>query len=194
MIEDCTAIILAGGDSRRMGRDKAMMPFSEHTLIQSVITIMQGLFPATILSVRAHRQEIDLPQVCDMHENGGPLTGLVTTLGRITTPWAFVVACDMPFISPELVLQLSEQRAQYQAVVPVVDGHLQPMAAFYSVSAIAVMRATLALGDKSLSGAIRNLNVSYVDETRMLSSEAALRSFIDLDTPQDWAQAQIKIG
>lgn len=194
MIEDCTAIILAGGDSRRMGRDKAMMPFADNTLIHSVITIMQGLFPATVLSVKVHRQEIDLPQVCDMHENGGPLTGLVTTLGRIATPWAFVVACDMPFISPELVRQLSEHRGQYQAVVPIVDGHLQPMAAFYSVSAIAVMRATLALGDKSMSGAIRNLNVSYVDETRMLSSETALRSFIDLDTPQDWAQAQVEIG
>ena len=190
MIEDCTAIILAGGDSRRMGRDKAMMPFANQTLIQSVITIMQGLFPVTILSVRDYRKEIDLPQVCDMQTNGGPLTGLVTTLGRIATPWAFVVACDMPFVSPQLVEQLAKHRARQQAVVPVVQGHLQPMAAFYSVSALAVMRATLSLGDKSLSGAIKHLNVSYVDETRMLNSDAAMRSFIDLDTPQDWAKAQ----
>lgn len=194
MIKDCTAIILAGGDSRRMGRDKAMMPFADQALIQSVITIMHGLFPATILSVREHRQEIDLPQVCDMQTNGGPLTGLVSTLGRIATPWAFVVACDMPFVSPELVEQLATHRAQQQAVVPVVHGYLQPMAAFYSISCIPVMRATLSLGDKSLSGAIRNLDVSYVDEAQMLQSDAALRSFIDLDTPQDWALAQGRMG
>lgn len=194
MIKDCTAIILAGGDSRRMGRDKAMMPFADKALIQSVITIMQGLFPATILSVREHRQEIDLPQVCDMQTNGGPLTGLVSTLGRIATPWAFVVACDMPFVSPELVEQLATYRAQQQAVVPVVHGYLQPMVAFYSISCIPVMRATLSLGDKSLSGAIRNLDVSYVDEVQMQKSDAELRSFIDLDTPQDWALAQERMG
>lgn len=194
MIADCTAIILAGGDSRRMGQDKAMMSFNNQSLIQSVITVMQRLFPVTMLSVRNYRNEIDLPQVCDMQADGGPLTGLVTTLGRIATPWAFVVACDMPFISPQLVEQLAEHRAQQQAVVPVVQGHLQPMAAFYSASCIPVMRATLSLGDKSLLGVLKNLNVSYIDEAQLLNSEVAMRSFIDLDTPQDWAKAQGKTG
>lgn len=193
MIRDCTAIILAGGDSRRMGCDKAMMPFDNQALIQSVITNMQNLFCTTILSVREYRQQIDLPQVCDMYPNGGPLTGLVSALGSIATPWAFVVACDMPFILPELVEQLAAYRADQQAVVPVMQGHLQPLAAFYSVGCIPVMRATLSLGDKSLAGAIRNLDVSYIDETQMIRSEIAMSSFIDLDTPQDWAKAQERV-
>ncbi len=190
MIEDCTAIILAGGDSRRMGQDKAMLAFAGQPLIHAVIDTMQRLFTVTILSVRQPRPEIALPQVCDLHADGGPLTGLVSALVQVTSPWAFVVGCDMPFVSPALVEQLATYRAQYQAVVPVVDGRLQPLAAFYSSSCIATMRASLSLGEKSLLGAISHLNVCYVDEAEMLRTDPQLRSFFDLDTPQDVAIAQ----
>jgi molybdenum cofactor guanylyltransferase len=190
MINDCTAIILAGGDSRRMGRDKAMLPFSNQTLILSVIEAIQPLFSSTILSVRETRPEINLPQVCDTQANGGPLVGLVTTLEKITTSWAFVVACDMPFVSPALVKQLAKLRAQQQAIIPVVQGQLQPLAAFYSTSGIPFMRASLALGNKSLLGAIKNMQVSYVDEAKLLQSDPQLNSFFDLDTPQDLLVAQ----
>lgn len=190
MIDDCTAIILAGGDSRRMGRDKATLPFANQPLIQAVIATMRQLFPVTIVSVRQPRPEIDLPQICDTQADGGPLAGLVTALSSIATPWAFAVACDMPFVSPALIEQLAEHRAQQQAIVPVVHGQLQPLAAFYSTSCIPLMRASLSLGDKSLSGAISHLNASYVDEAQMLRTDSQLRSFFDLDTPQDWATAQ----
>ena len=190
MIHDCTAIILAGGDSRRMGRDKATLPFAGKTLMQTVIATMQQLFPVTLVSVRQIRPEISLPQVCDTQSDGGPLTGLVTALSAIHTPWAFVVGCDMPFVSPALVEQLAAHRAQQQAVVPVVHGQLQPLAAFYSTSCIPMMRANLSLGDKSLLGAIKNLNVRYVDEMQIRRSDPQLRSFFDLDTPLDLIRAQ----
>ncbi len=190
MINDCTAIILAGGDSRRMGRDKATLLFAGQTLMQTVMATMQQLFPVTLVSVRQIRPEISLPQVCDTQDNGGPLTGLVTTLSRIATPWAFVVGCDMPFVSPALIEQLAANRAQQQAIIPVVHGQLQPLAAFYSTGCIPVMRASLALGDKSLLSAIRNLHVCFVDETQIRRTDPQLRSFFDLDTPQDLITAQ----
>lgn len=190
MIYDCTAIILAGGDSRRMGQDKAMLEFSGQPLIQAAIGTMQRLFPVTLLSVRELRPEIDLPQVCDMQADGGPLTGLVSALAQVNTPWAFVVGCDMPFVSPALVEQLAAHRAEYQAVVPVVDGQLQPLAAFYASSCVATMRANLALGDRSLLGVLKQLHVCYVDEAELLRTDPQLRSFFDLDTPQDVVTAR----
>jgi len=190
MIDDCTAIILAGGDSRRMGRDKVMLPFANQPLIQSVIEVVQPLFPVTILSVREHRPEISLPQVCDRQADGGPLIGLLSALSDITTSWAFVVGCDMPFVSSDLVRQLAMQRAKQQAVVPVVQGHIQPLSAFYARSCVPFMRASYALGDKSLLGAIQHLRVRYVDEGQMVGADPELRSFFDLDTLQDLAMAQ----
>ena len=196
MIEDCTAIILAGGDSRRMGSDKANLLLGEQTLLQRVIAAMQKVFPHVIVSVRQPRPGISLPQVLDEQtaagmQGGGPLAGLAAGLERITTPWAFVVACDMPFVEPAMVELLAGYRTDCQAVVPVVQGHPQPLAAYYAGSCLAVLRAHLAGGGKnSLRAVLERLRVHYVDESELQQADPALRSFLDLDTPQDAATAQ----
>ena len=189
MIADCTAIVMAGGDSQRMGTDKASLLFDGQTLLQSVIATMQQVFPKVIVSVRQPRAGIELPQICDEQPDGGPLAGLVASLGNITTPWAFMVACDMPFVVPEVVELLARYRLQHQAVVPVVHGHPQPLAAFYAASCVAPLRASLAAQQKGLRGVLKQLDVRYVDEAEMLEADPHLRSFFDLDTPQDVAQA-----
>ena len=185
MITDCTAIVLAGGDSHRMGRDKANVMLGDKTLLQTVTATMQQLFPRVIVSVRQPRAAIDLLQVCDDEPNGGPLAGLVASLGQITTPWAFIVACDMPFVVAEVVELLAGHRSRHQAVVPVVHGHLQPLAAFYAASCLAPLRASLAARQNSLRDALKQLDVCYVSEAEMLNADPQLRSFLDLDAPQD---------
>jgi len=185
MIADCTAIVMAGGDSRRMGTDKANVTLGEKTLLQTVTATMQQLFPQVIVSVRQPRAGIDLPQVCDEVPDGGPLAGLAACLGQITTPWACMVACDMPFVVPEVVELLAGYRLKHQSVVPVVHGHPQPLAAFYATSCLAPLRASLAAQQKGLRGVLKQLDVRYVDEAEMLEADPHLRSFFDLDTPQD---------
>lgn len=189
MIEDCTAIILAGGNSQRMGRDKANLTLGEKTLLQTVTATMQQLFPQVIVSVRQLRAAVDLPQICDEQPDGGPLAGLAASLNQVTTPWIFAVACDMPFVVPAVIEQLGRHRARHQAVVPVVHGHPQPLAAFYAASCLTIMRANLASQQKSLKNILKQLDVCYVDEAEMLKSDPQLRSFFDLDTPQDVAAA-----
>jgi molybdopterin-guanine dinucleotide biosynthesis protein A len=236
MIEDCTAIVMAGGDSSRMGTDKASILLDGQTLLQSVTATMRQIFPQVIVSVRQPRADVDLPQVCDDVADGGPLAGLAASLGQITTPWAFMVACDMPFVVPEVVELLARYRFKppthpspplsgreqgggdcsspdkttshstrssknddqvagydkgrpggvlYQAVVPVVHGHPQPLAAFYAASCLAPLRASLAAQQKGLRSVLQQLDVRYVDEEEMLAADPHLRSFFDLDTPQD---------
>jgi len=200
VIEDCTAIILAGGDSQRMGSDKANLLLGKQTLLQRVIEAMQQVFPNVIISVRQPRPEIKLPQVCDEQSGagmrgGGPLVGLAAALDQITTPWAFVVACDMPFVEPAMVELLADFRFDYQAVVPVVQGHAQPLAAYYAGSCLGKLRAHLAGGGKnSMRALLEQLQVHYVDESKLLKADPALRSFFDLDTPQDVATAQKRLG
>ncbi len=190
MIEDCTALILAGGDSRRMGQDKASLVLQGKTLLEHVAATMQPLFSKVIVSVRQPRAGVELPQVYDEVEASGPLAGLAAGLAQAETPWVFAVACDMPFITPALVQGLAALREQHQAVVPVVDGHLQPLAAFYATSALATLRASLAGDDKSFRGALQKLDVRYVSEAELLQMDPQLRSFFDLDTPQDLDAAQ----
>ena len=186
MIEGCTAIILAGGDSRRLGQDKAKLLLGGQTLLESVSASMSQLFPRVLVSVRQPRSETGLPQVCDEVKDGGPLAGLAAALGQAETPWVFAVACDMPFVAPEVVEYLWRQRNDCQAVVPLVQGQPQPLAAFYSRSCAAVIGEVLAGdGKHSLRALLARLDVSYVDESRFLAMDPQLRSFFDLDTQQD---------
>jgi molybdenum cofactor guanylyltransferase len=190
MISDCTAVILAGGDSKRMGSDKANLMLGEQTLLQRAIATTEKMFPQVIISVRQLRPEINLPQVCDEKLDGGPLAGLTASLAHVTTPWAFMLACDMPFVEPAMIELLAEYRGKYQAVVPVVQGHPQTLAAFYAGSCLASIREHLAAGEKnSLRAVLERLQVRYVDEAELMKADPALRSFFDLDTPQDVALA-----
>ena len=192
MIADCTALILAGGDSRRMGQDKAGLMLDGKSLLERVTATMQQIFPNVIVSVRRLRGEVDLPQVCDEHEASGPLAGLIAGLAQVDTPWVFAVACDMPFVSTRVVEHLAGCRGKFQAVVPVVGGYEQPLAAFYAKSTLEAMRASLAAGDRSLRGSLEKLEVNYVSEAELLAADPQLRSFFDLDTPQDFQAAQIQ--
>ncbi|MDZ4203021.1 MAG: molybdenum cofactor guanylyltransferase [Gallionella sp.] len=190
MIADCSALILAGGESRRMGQDKASLVLDGRTLLQSVAATLQPLFAEIIVSVRQPRPDIDLPQVCDDAAHAGPLAGLAAGLERATSPWLFAVACDMPFITPPLIEHLARQRADWQAVVPMVGGYPQPLAAFYATSCLGEVRRLLGgSGRHSLRALLDSLRVRYVDEAEMLAADPQLRSFFDLDTPQDVERA-----
>ncbi|MBI5005882.1 MAG: molybdenum cofactor guanylyltransferase [Nitrosomonadales bacterium] len=190
MIDDCTALILAGGDSRRMGQDKAGLVLDGKTLLGHVTGIMQQVFPRVVVSVRQLRGEVELPQVCDEQPASGPLAGLIAGLARADTPWVFAVACDMPFVTPAVVRHLASLRDKHQAVVPMVGEHPQPLAAFYAASALEAMRASLESGDKSLRGMLQKLDVRYVSEAELRECDPQLRSFVDLDTPQDYQAAK----
>jgi len=122
MISDATALILAGGDSRRMGQDKPTLLLEGETLLARVAGSMQALFPEVLVSVRSHRMDLPWQQVCDADQGAGPLAGVLAGMAAAQTPWLFVLACDMPFISPPLVEVLAAARGNYQAVVPVVGG------------------------------------------------------------------------
>ncbi len=173
-----------------MGRDKAMLPLGQHTVLHALIATVQPMFSATVLSVRTPRPDIDLPQICDADETGGPLSGMVSALAKTPTTWAFVAACDMPFIAPPLIEQLASHRAHQQAIIPVVNGHSQPLAALYATACLPQLRACLASNDHSLMGALRRLQATYLDESVMIQADPSLHSFFDLDTPADWTRAQ----
>ena len=194
MIADCSAVILAGGRSRRMGDDKATLQFAGQPLLQAVAQAVAPLFGELSVSVRAPRPDLSWPQICDAHVDAGPLAGLCAALGAVPTPWIFAVATDMPFVKPALIELLARRRAGFDAVVPRVHGHPQPLAAFYSVACLTPFRALLAAaethgGRRSLRAALERVNVCYVDEPELLVADPGLASFFDLDTPQDLIEA-----
>lgn len=191
MIDDCTAIVLAGGESRRMGRDKASLELAGQTLLERVLTRLDGLFPEVLVSVRAPRPDLDRPQLCDAVPGGGPLAGLCAALARGGRPWVFLVATDMPFLHVPLIEALAEQRAGVDAVVAVVDGVVQPLAAFYSAACRQPAEECLAgPGAHSLRAVLERVRVRRVDANQLRAADSRLESFVDLDTPADLERAR----
>ena len=190
MIEDCTALILAGGESRRMGKDKANLSFSGRTLLEKITLELSPLFSSIIVSTKEHRSDCSLPQVPDHSEHHGPLAGLFAGLEHSGTSWIFAVACDMPFISAPLVEYLSMLREGYDAVVPIASNHPQPMAAFYSRKSLEALRDLMQDGNAhSMREFLDRISVLYVNEEKLREHDPMLRSFFDLDTPHDFEAA-----
>ncbi|MCL2020634.1 MAG: molybdenum cofactor guanylyltransferase [Betaproteobacteria bacterium] len=190
MIADCTALIFAGGASRRMGRDKLSLQFGGQSLLQRMLDLTRALFPDILVSVQRLRDNIEAKQVCDEIPEAGPLAGLCAGLQHVTTPWVFAVAADMPYLQPEIIERLATHRAEYQAVVPVIGGYPYPLTAFYAVSALPALRGVLARpGKPGLIATLPELNVCYVDEHDLTGLDRELNSFIDLDTPEDAGKA-----
>lgn len=169
-----------------MGQDKASLIIGGRTMLQIVAGTMQLVFPQVIVSVRQLRPAMDWPQICDNPSHNGPLAGLFAGLITAETQWIFAVACDMPFISPQIIECLSKYRDGVEAVVPIVQGYPQPLAAFYAKSSLDAIRNILHGNEKhSVRAVLERLNVRYVNESEMQGEDPALRTFFDLDTLQD---------
>jgi len=189
-VDACTAVILAGGNSNRMGQDKAGLIFAGEPLLNRAIQSTQPLFEKLLISVREPRKRLLFPQLCDSGEGGGPIMGIATALEQVDTPWVFAMACDMPFVSAEMIVALASRRAAQEIVVPVVDGMLQPLAAFYSKACLPLMRRQIEAGDRSLKRLIEQADATRIDGEELRSFDPELLSFMDLDCMQDVQRAE----
>jgi len=185
-VDDATAVILCGGDSRRMGRDKANLLLHDRTLLDHALHLVCPLFPRVLLAVRRPRAGWSLPQVYDVPTCAGPMAGVAAALAQARTPWVFVLACDMPFVSGGLIRCLAELRAERDAVVPVWQRMPQPLVGFYHRRALSRLRQQMRTGLFGMIRLLESLNVDYVCESLWGGHPYMLK---DLDTPEDlrWA-------
>ncbi len=185
LVADCTAVILAGGESRRMGKDKAQVEFQGETLLNRAIANLRPLFGEIVLSVRSPLP-VDFPQVIDVGEGRGPMTGLAAALESVRTDWLFAIGVDMPFVVPELVQHMAEQRSGHDAVLAEISGCVQPMPAFYAKkTCLPAMQTRIKQGRRSLIRLIPSLNTVLLTEYDLHLFDPDLRSFTDFDTPED---------
>lgn len=194
MIANCTAVILAGGESRRMGQDKASVQLANSTLLNRAIRAMQQHFDKLIISVREPRDHLLFPQLCDQGKDRGAIMGIVTALERVDTPWIFVIACDMPFVSDKIVLAMAGKRAGKDAIIPHIDGTLQPLIAFYSETCLPLIQSQIERGERSLKTLISMVDATIISEDECREYDPKLLSFVDLDTREDVVRAEAMLA
>ena len=194
-VADATAVILAGGMSRRLGRNKALEPFQGEPLIHRVIRRMGRVASSVIVVANDHERvaELDLPDsvtpVIDQYPGKGSLGGIYTGLRAAPTEWAIFCACDMPFPSPRLYRALLSNREASDAVVPVVEGRPEPIHAAYSRACLEPIREKLAADRLKISGFFEDVAVHYFTEDRVRSIDPDLLSFFNINTQRDLEKA-----
>ncbi|MDQ7001080.1 MAG: molybdenum cofactor guanylyltransferase [Ghiorsea sp.] len=185
MIDDCTAVILAGGESQRMGADKAMVLLDGKPLLTHVLEQITPLFSQVLLSVHQLRSDVQYQQIMDDGEGRGPMLGIKRGLEAVTTDWVFVMACDMPFVSTALIQALAKQRASFDAVVPYGLDRPQPLFGFYAKTCLANMEARMQLGQRSMIRLLAELDTYVMPEQQVKRIDPELKSLMSLDTVED---------
>jgi molybdopterin-guanine dinucleotide biosynthesis protein A len=182
-----SAVLLAGGESRRMGTDKATILFQGEPLWQRKIRTLRELRPEKLF-VSARRQPgwkpVDTDLVLDETPSGGPLSGITATLARMETSHLVTLAIDMPFITTEDLLLLVKKVTANCGAVPMFGGRAEPLAAIYPKEAYAECAAALSSKDRSLQRLVRHLAEIGKVEIAHLSQDDAKR-YRSLNTPED---------
>ncbi|NOY98025.1 MAG: molybdenum cofactor guanylyltransferase [Chloroflexi bacterium] len=190
-----TVVIQAGGESHRMGQDKALMPFLGRPLIQRMVERLAPI--ADELLVTTNRpgdyRFLDVPLIPDVKPGRGALGGLYTALDAASQPFVAVVACDMPFASPKLLSAAHDLLVESGAdvAVPSTDGGLEPLHAVYRRAACLPAIVNALEADKWKV-------ISWFPQVkvRVLPPEACARydphglAFLNLNTPEEFARAE----
>jgi molybdopterin-guanine dinucleotide biosynthesis protein A len=191
---DLAALILAGGRSRRMGQNKALLRLRPDgpTLIELVLRAVAPLTDRILVSTNAPDAYawLRVPLVPDRFAGCGPLAGLEAGLTANSAGHLILLGCDMPFVATDLLRYLASLRDEAAAVVPLNRaGQPEPLCAVYSQACLPVIRARLAAGRYQMSGWLDAVPVRFVPAGELEPVDPGLRSFRNLNTPADLAEA-----
>lgn len=190
---DVSAIVLGGGLSTRIGRDKGGLILDGKPLALRALEALGELFEELIYVINdpmAAPAFAKIKLAKDDVPHLGPLGGILAGLKVSKAPRAFVVGYDMPFVSPELVRFLVDYDVDADVVVPVTGGRYEPLHAVYSRRCIPVIADRLAAGKRQITGFFDKVKVVTVDETAVRKIDPALRSFFNINTPDDLQRAK----
>ncbi|MCY4071408.1 MAG: molybdenum cofactor guanylyltransferase [Chloroflexi bacterium] len=189
--------IIAGGQSSRMGRDKAFLELGGLTLIERVLAASADLGQSeTILIANKPDQyrHLGLPMYTDILPDKGSLGGIYTALTQAANPATLVLACDMPFIKTDLLrFMIAQLDEETDIVVPRVDGYPQALHAIYRKTCLAPIRAQLDENRLKIIRFYNQMRVTYLDEADYAPYDAEARSFINLNTPAELERARMLI-
>ncbi len=190
-------VVLAGGKNSRMGgRDKAFLRLDGEIVVARIIGVLQACFPqVVVVTNRPEKYEsfgVDVTH--DELLGYGPLGGLHAAMGRVRVPYAFVAACDMPFLHPEPIRFLVSQLDEQEAIVPCWAGDIEPLHAIYATALRPRIAAHLADGARGIRDFLPKVRAHYVPEVIMQRVDGAEESFRNVNTPEEAARYAVLLA
>lgn len=180
-------VILAGGESKRMGRPKHLLSTPAGTILEHICQQLSPQFEETLVVGRDPIRSLSpgVRFIEDARPEKTPLVGIYSGLLFANTPLCFVVACDMPFVKPQVVQRLYEHTENADVAVPLVNSYYEPLCAFYRNSALASIESALDCGERKVTAIYDGLRIRAVNESVLRTVDRELVSFINLNTPRE---------
>jgi len=194
----CTGVILSGGlNSRFDGKNKAFMKVGGRRIIDRLLDIFSDLFAEIIIVTNQPRHFLqwDLTIVTDIFSVRSSLTGIHTGLFYMKNPYGFFSACDTPFLKKELVEILIEQIEQkIDIIMPETAAGFEPLCAIYSKRCLKPAEDHLRANKVKIQWALRSSRIKHIPENQLRTVDPELRSFLNINSPQDLARAEEMIA
>lgn len=192
MTVSISGAILAGGQSRRMGQDKATLLIDGEPLLLRIARLMRSIVADLAVIGPPERATLvpDTPVIPDRWPDCGPLGGIATALqSSLSGEVIVVVGCDMPFLNPALLRHLITLAPNVDAVVARLDGQAHPLHAVYQRRCLPLLEAQLAAGDLRVHRFLTQIKVCYVEPPELTQFDPTHLSTFNSNTPEEWQQA-----
>lgn len=192
-MDDLTIVIQAGGESRRMGRDKALVPFMGKTLIEYILNQTNALGLETIIIANQpdDYKFLNLPVFTDVLKGKGALGGILTALRVVNSRKCLLLACDMPFVNLQIAEYMYSFSGFYDLVIPVNHSErYEPFKAIYSKSCKIAIEKAIQSNELKISSFFNLVNFKAIRIKEIQRIDPELISFTNINTPDELYQAE----
>jgi molybdopterin-guanine dinucleotide biosynthesis protein A len=189
-----SVLILAGGQSQRLGQDKSLLMLAGQPLLVRTVhrlaALSDDLIVVTNQPQRYERFALPARLIPDERRGVGSLMGIYSGLRAARHDHALAVACDMPFLNLPLLRYMLSLVDDYDVVIPRLDGLLEPLHAVYSKACLPHIRSLLDQGQRQIIAFFDRVRVRYVERDELDRFDPLHRSFMNVNTPADWECVQ----
>lgn len=188
-----SGVVLAGGQSRRLGTDKALLRIDGQTLLATTVERLYLMCDEVIIvtnTPQVHSHPL-ARSVVDAFPGKGSLGGIYSGLAAAKNTYSLVVACDMPFLNTSLLLYFSALAEYYDVVIPRFQDSLEPLHAIYSKACLPHIKALLDQNILRIIDLFSRVRTRYVEEHEWAIIDPERLSFFNINTPQDLEKARV---
>ena len=192
---ECTGVILAGGtNSRFPGKKKTFRRVGNEMMLTRIYSLFSKMFKEVILVVNDPKAFVgwDMMVVTDIHPSRCALAGLHAGLFYASNPWAYVTACDVPFVNERVIGHLIDQREPgKEVIIPRTADGLEPLTAVYSRKCIPAIENSLANNNLMIKKFFRQKKIKEIPVSDLKKLDPAMRFMFNINTLEDFEKAII---
>jgi molybdopterin-guanine dinucleotide biosynthesis protein A len=200
-IEQIGGFVLAGGESSRMGRDKALLELGGVALILRAVELVEAVAGGCAIVGGAERfaslhraNGAGLRVVADDFPGAGPLGGIATALRASGAEWNLIVACDLPYLTREWLAHLAERalRSDGDAVLPMNDRGAEPLCAMYRKRGEGAIREALGRGTRKVTDGLAQVRAGFIAPAEWKGFDSDGLLFKNMNSPADYEEAKVR--